>query len=472
MSQGRPKTSSQFLLLGLLFLCAFAMTAWMFYYSYPGALSPDSLSMLKQARSGVYFDAHPPFFAMLWRPIDFFFPGSAGILLLNLGLFYGGLLFIFASLRYQYGYSTIAGLVLVGLFPPIIGILGAIWLDVVMAAFYLFGLGLLFMAQSTKEIGIKWLCILLSIIFLGYGLALRHNGAAAAIPLFSLCYLVTTNQSAVTLKKWMFSLLFGICAAMLGLVIVKNISNQIVSQKSEFWRTGAIYDLAGTSYYSHHNLLDPALFPNQTYENIQNLYVPRSLLPLMWGKQVHALPGQDSIKGEPLILAPVDNLNALLFKNWISAITQHPLSYLEHRYRVFETLVTRSPWGLWGPIYRHTEPNDLGIAPGPLRQSPIDVYLYTLTSTPLFVPAIYLVLCFLGTLISARQIINSGQLIYGACLSIFLSGLAHMAGLFFFVGSSDFRYSHWMIICAVLGAALLILALTCSYKTKPIYDNT
>jgi hypothetical protein len=263
--------------------------------------------------------------------------------------------------------------------------------------------------------------------------------------------------------------MYGAVTAVIGVVLAKSLSNAIVVGNSQYWRIGAIYDIAGTSYYANKNLLDPAYFPTQNLSDIQNLYSPRSHIPLLVGEQIHALPNTALKKGEPLSLKDGLELNNLLMINWWKSITEYPIPYLTHRYNVFKILVTRSQWGLWGPVYRSTVDNDIGISTKPLRHSLIFELLEKSTRTPIFIPANYLLISILGACVSILYALKNNSLIAAVSLFLFLSGIAHMVGLFFFTGSSDFRYSHWMIICTMIGTTLIISELLISsLKRKSI----
>src|SRR5204863_3426830 len=94
----------------------------------------DSISQYRQALSAQYEDAHPPLMSAVWRAINFIYPGTAGMLMLDLFLYWMG----FGVLAYYC--LTMTGrwvgvlALLGGLFPLVVSFSGVIWKDVLLAS--------------------------------------------------------------------------------------------------------------------------------------------------------------------------------------------------------------------------------------------------------------------------------------------------------------------------------------------------
>lgn len=450
----------------LLFCAAFSIGAWVFFHFKPGALSPDSLLILKQARTGVFEDGHPPLMAVIWRWVDRIIPGSMGMLLLNLILFYGGLFLVYVWGGFRYKYYALPMLIIAGLFPPIIGILGVIWVDIMMAGFFLSSIGIfLFGFCIHRERGGGGF-FFLALLLISMGMAVRHNGAAAAFPLIVFFLYQGIGRQSPALRRVIFSLVGAVGVTVLVFFGARQVSVWIVDEPKYFWRVGALYDIAGVSFRERNYLFNAGLFEENSLEDIDRLYSPRSLTPLLIGEQVHALPGQPVEKARAFnvhLIPPSQNSN--LLANWFDVIAKHPAAYLAHRFDVFRSLVTRSPWGLWAPVFEVVYPNDLGVAE---RVAPHSVYfdqvrLLALESR-VFVPLIYICLCAIGvfpTLMLGLIFKNDALLLSSA---LYGSGFGHMAGLFFFAGSADFRYSHWMITASALGTSFVLLEIVRALK--------
>ena len=168
-----------------LLLLAFAMGTQVFLYFNPGAMSPDSFAILIQARTGIFEDGHPPLMAAIWRQIDGIVPGPIGMLVLHLALFYGGFYLIFRWGAQRYGYFIVPVFFVVGMSPPIIGILGAIWIDITMAGFFIMAIGLFLAGYANQKDSRRVMLLLSALVLATLGLAVRHNGAAGAFPLIA-----------------------------------------------------------------------------------------------------------------------------------------------------------------------------------------------------------------------------------------------------------------------------------------------
>jgi len=456
----------------MLLIISVAIAWYVGYHFHPGAMSPDSFSILSQARSGVFLDNHPPLLALIWRQIEAIVLGPIGMLIFNLSLFYGGLYLIFLQEIRAYPIAVFITVTIIGLYPPIIGILGAIWADITMAALFLFSIGLHVTVSRCAPIN-KPQKIILSIItnffnpllaffFIFISIALRHNAAAAAYPLvvfFLMCGFDRTSEY-LTIKRLKTMAIMAIALIALFFLAAKQISNWMVDTPSHFWRVAALYDIAGTSYHQQTDLFCPRTVKSSSLVAINILYTPRSVIPLLIGRQVHVLPvGSVEPEAPPIeFIDDTSRTNHAVFQCWISVITNYPLSYLKHRWEVYKSLTTRSPWGLWGAVYDWTIPNDLGIPEMAPRGSLYFDTVKTLAArSPIFIPIFYVcigIVFFMPVLWLALSRKNSMLMLSAA---LYASATTHSVGLFFFAASADFRYSHWTITATMIATSLLLL---------------
>src|SRR4051794_3012093 len=101
------------LLLGTSLILGLVVTCVVFY---PGYMTDDSITQLRQAREGYYGDWHPPIMAWIWRILDRIIPGPFGMVLFHNLLFWTGLSFI-AYLTTLTHLGAAASVLFVGLFP-------------------------------------------------------------------------------------------------------------------------------------------------------------------------------------------------------------------------------------------------------------------------------------------------------------------------------------------------------------------
>lgn len=454
-----PRSDLQWRFAACLLIMAIGMASHVFLHFTPGALSQDSFSILAQARAGIFEDGHPPLMAAIWRVIDKLLPGSIGVLLLNLGLFYGGLLLIFRWALPRYKGWVLPAFLVAGMFPPVLGILGAIWIDITMAGFFLLALGIFLIGSTCASKGQRATLYFATLLCTFLGIAIRHNAAAAGAPLITFFLFQIIRSKGSLLTRVIAAMIGGLLVTVLLFLGARQVSSILTDVPRHLWRVAAVYDIAGTSHQENVYLFYPDVIKDNSLDNVRTLYSPRSLAPLFLGQQIHALPEHQMAEAKPLQLNLSNtSLDERLSSNWMSVIFEHPAAYLRHRYNVFTSLITRSPWGLWAPVFDAVYPNDLGIAERPVRRSVyFDWSKWLVLHTPLFIPLSYLILngvALLPTLLLGLRLQNQPLLVAAA---LYGSGLAHMAGLFLTAASADFRYSHWLITATVLATSLVAL---------------
>lgn len=143
----------------------------------PYYMSPDSVDQLAQGRSGRYGDWHPPVMSWLWGRLDRAVPGPTGMLVFHNLLFWSGLGLWVALVAPRWNLIVkFLVLLAIGFFPPIFLILSTVWKDVGMAAAFLLALALLLYAERRRSLA----SLVLSLLVLWYGVAVRHNATMSA----------------------------------------------------------------------------------------------------------------------------------------------------------------------------------------------------------------------------------------------------------------------------------------------------
>ncbi|KQT14369.1 hypothetical protein [Ramlibacter sp. Leaf400] len=443
----------------LLFVLVAAIAAHVYVNFAPGAMSPDSLSILGQARAGVFEDGHPPLMTAVWQLLDRIVPGPVGMLVLHLAMFYGGLFLIFRTALKQHGPLAIAVCVGVGLYPPLLGILGVIWIDITMAGLFLLAVGCWLSSGDSRP---RPPLLLLALVLTALGISARHNAAAAAFPLLALFLLRDARPASAWPKAAARAIALGAIATVLLFVAGKWVSAQFVDQPRHLWRAAALYDIAGASHYENRDLFHPGVLTRPSLDEVHRLYSPRSYFPLMTGEQIHGKPGTVPEPGAPLELDTRNpRLSEVLGRNWIEVVLEHPGAYLRHRTEFFRSMVRREPWGLWAPHFDAIYPNQLGV-PQRSRANYSEVFFHVrwlAVTSSIFEPLPYLVLSALLFLpVLAFGLALRDRLLQAAA-ALYASGVCHMGGLFFFAVTPDFRYSHWPITAAAVATGLLVVTL-------------
>jgi 4-amino-4-deoxy-L-arabinose transferase-like glycosyltransferase len=413
-------------------------------YAYPGQMTQDSYDHLREARDGIWTDAHPPLIDLMWRIADFIVAGPFGMLAFQVVLFAAGLYLVFRrtfSPR-RAAWATTALL----LFPPVIVVLPVICKDAPMAGFLLLGAALLHAERRWVRIG--------GLVALAAATALRYNAFAATFPLILVAFewapgLPWLRRFAIAAAAWLATTLaaFGFNAA-------------ITDKKVHFWLSSlAVFDIVGTLTHVDEDLSDPELeelfagteirVHHDIHGAIRRIYRPANYMqiisedkqPILW-----ALP----ING--YVPAPQAQRDALE-RAFTDVITANPGAYLEHRF----TLMSRALWiGSRRPVGAIPSRKihlpeyhvmlGMGIGWSGLQEM-MTRWLTTVWRTiPIFLPWTYALVALLLLPLARR---------HRDLLALLLSGLGLELSLLPFAATSDYRYSHWMVVCTCIAVIAL-----------------
>ncbi|MBA3819861.1 MAG: hypothetical protein H0X17_13280 [Deltaproteobacteria bacterium] len=399
-------------------------------YAFPGYMSSDSVQQLHEARTRQFANPHPPFMAAVWSLLDAIISGPLLMLLLQGTLFLGGLVTL---LRRRLA-PRAAAVVAVGLlwFPPTLTTMGVIWKDSQMAAYLIAGAAAL--ASERRGIRIAGLALLTG------ACATRHNAFGAAVPLAGLLFVWRPDVGF-----WKRYAISG--AAAIAVMLTAIGINRALTVKKLFL-TPAFADIVGVLNYTEdrtdedlrHVLRDT---PTRVWTNIQatarSLYSARNPYPVDHGDERLFDPPVTPLEREALTRA------------WKEIIASDWGAYFQYRLASFRELLGLSDAPLWSPVYNgviqyadqpayidhdgvtSTVQNQAGLALGWLA-----------TETPLFRPYLYGLLA-LVLLVLCRD---------RTCFALLASGLLYELSFFFAGGTPDFRYSHWLIVCACTTAVL------------------
>jgi hypothetical protein len=224
---------------------------------YPGYMSSDSVTQLAAARSGDLDDWNPPIMSLLWKVVDGISPGPQGMLLLHNLWFWLGLALL-CHLAFRRTAIAALMVLLIGLFPPIFGLLGTVWKDVGLACSLLMGMSLLAFAQ----VNASWRALIGAIPFLFYALSVRHEGLLAVLPACVWAGLIGGHLpgAPVFIRRRLMGIGMGLilCVVLVGVnfAVVRLTTKGRPSHPEQVL---LIYDLVYLSRLSHHWLLPPYL---------------------------------------------------------------------------------------------------------------------------------------------------------------------------------------------------------------------
>jgi hypothetical protein len=418
-------------------------------YAYPGMMTMDSLDQLREGRAGFYTDGHPAAMAAMWRIVDAVLPGPFGMLLIQTAAFVTGAYLIlrraFTSPR-----GAAVATVCVFLFPPVLAPLAVIWKDCVMAGFFLLGIAaILEDRRHRKLVGLACLVVATSV---------RYNAPAATLPL--LVFLLAWPGVA----KWQrYALATAAWLAVTGAAF--TLDGCLTDSKMYVWQSSlAVLDITGTLANVDETISDEEL--RQTLAGTQIL-VDHDIHAAL--RTHYAMCRRNGIDFGPLIArdgglwslpidgtkpAPESQRDAITHAFW-DVVTSHPGAYLAHRWQSTREVLALTHRTVVAPVMtfhvqvpEYLELLHLGTGWSSLQDWWQQRAVWCARKTPIFRPWIYVVV----TLILLPLAIRGRQ---RDVVALLLSGLGLEASLFLLAPTPDYRYSHWLVTCAMISIVML-----------------
>lgn len=416
---------------------------WLIIYAYPGLMTQDSFDHLREARDGMYSDAHPPAINLVWRITDYVIAGPFGMLVLQSATLLAGLYLLLRRALPPRGAALAASAIFV--FPPVMVTMAVIWKDCLMAGLLALGTAALLSPRR------RWRVVGLAAMIAAT--TLRYNALGATLPLIVLLF--EWRPDLHWLKRYPLAL-----AAWLAVTGSASVINGALTDKQmHFWHSSnAVFDIVGT--YAHLDAEVPdaelratlagteLLIEQGIHAKMRALYSTATFLPILNDQQpLWNLPINGYVPAPP---AQRDALG----RAWWEVITRHPGAFFAHRLAVMADVLAITHTPAAGAVVRREVKypeyaHQLGLSTGwsSLQRVLSRVMVWTWTHTPLFTPWIYLALSLLLLPLAFRQ---------RDTLALLLSGVAFEATLLPGAPSSDYRYSHWMVICTLLAAVVVI----------------
>jgi hypothetical protein len=437
---------------------------------YPGFMSFDSVYQLRLAREGVTDNGNPPMMSYVWRVVDRIIPGPGGMLILNAGIFWFSLAAIAATLFSSTPWR-IAVLLFCGLWPPIFGLLGTIWKDVGMHAFFLGAIASTLHAQEKRRP--VWL--LLSGLFIWMASSYRHNAVVASVPLILLNVCIAARLLNNPTSRWARRLqpqrargvFIALVTGLVCIILFSTVSavNNYGVQDVQLWRAILIHDLVGISTCADANVLPEEITRQSRVDlrELKQIYVGHHLASI-FNPGARALVGSADPTSTAVIQAGGVS-GEVVFRRWFNAILDHPGCYLYHRGQIAAKLLVVEPGEPWYPFHVGIETNPYGITftPSRLFQSVRGWLHFAATATFLYSAWIYHVLLIVFLLAAVILRLRYS----GIVLAVAASGILYALTNLIMAGSGDFRYNNWLI-----GGCCLCLCFTAAgfQHSRPVCD--
>ena len=403
-------------------------------YAYPGYMSSDSVLQVSEGRSHILTNSHPPVMAAEWGLLDAVVAGPILMLLLQGGLFLGGLYAI--ARRVLVPRAAAVAACALFLFPPVLTTMAVIWKDSQMAAYLVAGLACLLAARRRTRL-VGWGLVTA-------GCAMRYNAFAASIPLLVLLFEWQPGG-----RGWRRYAL-GLVAAAVSTVVAFG-ANRVLTVETRF-ALPAFGDIAGVLAYTSDRSDDELLrvlrgTPLHRREGIQAWarahYSPRNAY---WVDH-----GDDRL----FDAATTPAQQAETTRAWKELIASDWGAYARSRLAGYQQLIGLSDDPLWSPVYTaYVESADQALwidhdaSPSVAQAWLADRFAWLATETPLFRVWVYVVIALALLVLCCRDRLT---------FALFASGLGYELSFLPAAGTPDFRYSHWLITCTCLAAAWLFV---------------
>jgi hypothetical protein len=407
-----------------LLLCLL-LFAFSLHVHWPGFMTIDSITQLRQAELGRYGDWHPAAMSFVWHWLNKIHFGPAVMLVLHNLLFFAGLACLTRASRLG-PLGRAALVILATAVPSVFTQLGVVWKDVGLSTSFFLGASWLVLAAQ------KGWPLWPSLLPFFYGTAVRHNSLPALLPLTVLFACRALPSRAPDWKKAAVGLALG-----LGLwTLAFGLNHRLAAGRQEHLGAQlAFFDLAGISLCAGEPLYPPGLNAEEvTMEKIRARYHPGDWRPSLLFAPRADRPGFDRA----------------LSDFWLRQVLSHPVCYAAHRLSAFKYSLNLDGGPPTIPICCRVFPNPWGIEKARSAAfTSLYGQLWSIRDSLWFHVYPYYILCGLALVLALLR----KDLVPG-CLSAsgFLYVLSYALAGF---GGADFRYSYWTVLAALMCAALL-----------------
>lgn len=421
----------------MLLLLVVALFALNVFLHYPGTMSYDSYYQYEEAVTGYFTDWHPPVMAWLWSLLRLIGEGPAPFLVLHLTLYWTGFGLLADALR-RGGHPRLALLMaLAGAFPPFLYINANVIKDVGMVSSWLAAVGLIYWFRvQGRRMPVAAALIVATLIV--YGTLVRSNALFALGPL--LLY-------AMAPMRWLRSVRLIVAAmviAVLAIPVTQEVNRRLFDPEPMYAAHSLfLFDLVGIAAYEQ----DPSLVAPRASLSVEDLkacYTPYwwdSFSP--WGRcgsHVDRTDGSRTGPGKGLVT------------QWMKTIVEHPLAYVVHRLKHFNSSVLFAvplKHNRLAPEFRMDDPAH----PPKEVTTERDIELDLLRKNPFVWPVTWLVWGAFLLAFAGRQPPSASTLLVRV---LTVSALGYSCAYLIIGVATDLRYHYWSLI-AVLVATLLVL---------------
>lgn len=407
---------------------------------WPGIAVYDTVRQYEQALAGSYDDWHPPVMARLWGALLALHLGGSGpLLLIQIGLYWGGIGLIAAALARTGARRAGWAALLAGLSPLVVDWLLVVVKDAQMVAAMVAAVGLVGWYRLLGR-ALPRIVVALVVVLLGYAMLVRANAVFAVVPLaFALL-------GWPGLRRWPARAAVLLLATLIAIGGSDVVNHRLLgAERSHVERTQAIFDLGGIAHFA--GLRTMPGVPEREWAEAER---KRCYMPFYWDSLGD--PAQCGAIGSRFLTMTGPSP---IMRDWVVAIATHPLAYAEHRLaHLNATLRIGAHYdelSATAPADSEPNPYGLGRPDGPIMHG-LQPAAEIVAETPLGSPAVWLVaVAAIGW--TLRGTVRQPARDLGLALA--LSAMLMTASFAVVSIASDLRYHLWLMTATGLAAVLL-----------------
>jgi hypothetical protein len=424
------------------------------YIFYPGAMSLDSIAQWLQVVDPQHLTTwHPPVMVYLWSFFNKIMPGTQGLLFFHYIVYFLSL-YILANVFFSRLGHRILYILIIGLFPPVFFFNGVIWKDVSMLIALSMSFALLFKFEKNR----KTIWLLLSICFLFYGTAVRHNAIICFIP-----YIIYTLSILIEAENRKKTILIAVLTPILcfgGIKLTRYANSGFVKEwqvAHNMENSAFIWDLWVMSIELNENIIPQYIFHDPetslTVEELKSYYVPYTA-SVLWLPMISRVKWQTPFPDKTFK------------KDFIKAIIQHPLAYLKVRTRIVLYMLgikkpiilpyhfkIYKPWKKDDWLYEVSK--DLEFRNKEVLQTAEKAALFLFDNTPLYLAWVYFILMLLQFILIFLYRKSLGKF-FKQYLLVLSTGTIYWLPFIIISAAADFRYLIFTVFCSVVMLPVLV----------------
>lgn len=452
---------------GILAAVIVSVTALVFY---PGLYSADTFDMYRQSLTGEYHTWHSVFMSLCWRIVNKFVPGPPLFMFFSAFMIVTALYYLVSMFLNRTPALIVT--TLVAFSPPFFNLLGWVHKDSFGFAFFLWFLALTTQAlvrpsASPASQKISFLnTVIVGLIAVQVRLDFLLPGFLAIVFVTAILTRRLRDDGQSGSRSWIKPAIIGGVSGTLFSLLALGLHGAIIAlsdaeQKYSF-EPSLIYDLAGISVQSNEYVL-PAAYRSAGIdtEYLQQHYSTMSVDPIYFEAKMVALHARSPEQIDMLTSA------------WKRAVLDHPVSYLKHRFYVFNRTMWKSSTDpVWtyavvegDPRYAHLlgdpEEHNLQVEQNPLWARYVKTILLPSVSLGFYDGYIYLVAAVLMAMAafttSFREAKSRAMYLLPSLILYLIMIASNLAIVFFLVPGGYFRYTYNLAFSSIF---IIVLSLS------------